>query len=277
MNQMLPLFANRHEPSVRGEPPPAENGSLHRRFRAGEVGYIHSRETGSAVDGPGIRLVFWTTGCAFRCQYCHNPDSWKLQNGTLTTLAELSREMAKYAPFVRAAGGGVTFSGGEPLVQDRFIVRAAALARELGLHVTLDTNGFYGHRLTDEELGRFDLYLLDLKASVPELHQRLVGQPLAPVRAFAERLGRAKRPTWVRLVLVPGLTDSEENVRGVARIAAQMGSVERVDVLPFHQLGRFKWERLGLRYPLANTVPPSPEKVEHARAIFRAFGLNCPA
>jgi len=277
MNQMLPIIGSRQGPSARGALTDEEKGALRRRFRSGELGYVHSHQAGSAVDGPGIRLVFWTSGCAFRCQYCHNPDSWKLQNGTPTPLTELAREMAKYAPFLRAAGGGVTFSGGEPLVQDRFIVRAAEEARSLGLHVTLDTNGFYGQRLTDEELSLFDLYLLDVKASLPELHQRLVKQPLAPVLDFAARLGRSSRPTWVRLVLVPSLTDGEENVRGVARIAAQMGSVERVDVLPFHQLGRYKWERLGLDYPLRDTEPPSPASVERARALFREFGLHCPS
>ncbi|MDB5815979.1 MAG: Pyruvate formate-lyase activating enzyme [Rhodocyclales bacterium] len=147
-------------------------------------------------------------------------------------------------------------------------------AEHMGLHTCLDTNGFLGERLTDADLKVIDLVLLDIKSWDPATHLRVT---VKPVLDFSRRLAEQNRPTWQRFVLVPGLTDVANNIEGVARFAASLGNIERVDVLPFHQLGKFKWEALGMRYELADTKSPSNESLEFARTIFRRYGLNCPA
>lgn len=253
-----------------------DDDDAYRLSREGRWGFIHSEETGSAVDGPGMRVVFWTTGCEFRCTYCHNPDTWKMKNGQLVCVDDVLDELRKYGDFLRIAGGGVTISGGEPLVQDRFVMNILRGANAMQLHTALDTNGFLGDRLSDEELDEIDLFLLDIKSWDPATHQRVTGQPVEPVLAFARRLAKRRRPTWLRFVLVPGETDAHDNVEGVARFAASLGNIERADILPFHQLGKFKWEQMGMRYELADTPAPTPEQVEQARKIFRDAGLNCP-
>jgi pyruvate formate lyase activating enzyme len=242
-------------------------------FAAGEWGYVHSEQVGSAVDGPGIRLVVWTTGCDFRCLYCHNPDTWKLKHGRPARADDVVGEIGRYRQYLRLAGGGVTLSGGEPLLQDRFVARVLRGARGLGVHTAVDTNGFLGERLSDGELGDVDLVLLDLKAGSERAHVRLTGQALAPVHAFARRLARLRRPAWVRYVLVPGITDEPEELEQVAAFAATLGNVERVEVLPFHQLGRAKWQQLGLPYRLDGVRPRAEASVARAREIFAAHGV----
>lgn len=275
----------KHEPLHKGsrfELRSSENDSIndddaYELAREGRWGFLHSEETGSAVDGPGMRVVFWTTGCEFRCIYCHNPDTWKLKQGQLVCVDDILDELKKYKDYLRFAGGGVTVSGGEPLVQDRFVMNILRGAREMGIHTALDTNGFLGDKLSDAELDEIDLFLLDIKSWDPETHVRVTAKPVEPVLAFARRLAERKRPTWIRFVLVPGYTDARENIEGIAKFVASLGNVERVDVLPFHQLGRFKWEQMGMKYELANASSPSNESVQEAKAIFIANGLNCPS
>jgi len=170
--------------------------------------------------------------------------------------------------------GGLTISGGEPLMQQRFVLNVFSAARKMGVHTALDTNGFLADRLTDEDLPLIDLVLLDLKAMTPDLHRRLTGMDNQPVHQFARRLAALGRPIWVRFVLVPGWTDDMAEVERIAEFASGLGNVQRVDVLPFHQLGRFKWEKLGIDYQLRNTEPPLPAKTEEAIARFRAKGLK---
>jgi pyruvate formate lyase activating enzyme len=243
-------------------------------LQSGQMGFLHSFTTGSAVDGPGVRVVAWTSGCQFKCLYCHNPDTWKMSNGIPVTLERAIEELSKYRSSLSVMKGGFTLSGGEPLVQDRFAVNLCAAARKMGIHTALDTNGFLGERLSDEELLAFDLVLLDLKMWDDARHRTLTGQPVGPVHDFARRLAAKKRPVWVRFVLVPGLTDDAANVEAIAKFAASLGNVERVDVLPFHQMGRFKWKELKMDYTLDTTGPPAPEDVERAVAAFRAQGLK---
>ena len=243
-------------------------------LQSGQMGFLHSFTTGSAVDGPGIRVVAWTTGCQFKCLYCHNPDTWKMSNGIPVTLQRATEELAKYRTGLGVMKGGFTLSGGEPLVQDRFAVNLCSAARKMGIHTALDTNGFLGERLSDAELESFDLVLLDLKMFDDARHRTLTGQPVGPVHDFARRLAAKRRPVWVRFVLVPGLTDDAENVEAIARFAAGLGNVDRVDVLPFHQMGKFKWEALKMDYRLAGTAPPEPPIVESAVGRFRAAGLK---
>lgn len=241
---------------------------------SGEVGFLHSFTTGSAVDGPGIRVVAWTTACMFRCRYCHNPDTWTLSNGTPVTITQATDELRKYAPGIKAMRGGFTLSGGEPLMQARFAVRLLRAAKQLGVHTAVETNGVYGEKLSDAELGDIDLVILDMKAFTPDQHKRVTGTGNEDVLAFCRRLAALRRPMWFRYVLVPGLTDDPDEMRQVARFAASLGVVERAEILPFHQLGSYKWERLGIDYSLSATNAPSPEAVAQAVEIFRAAGLR---
>jgi pyruvate formate lyase activating enzyme len=197
-----------------------------------------------------------------------------MMNGMPVTLARAIEEIRKYRQGLKVMGGGFTLSGGEPLMQDRFAVRLFTAAKAIGIHTALDTNGNLGERLSDDELDQIDLVLLDIKTWDPERHRSLTGKDVAPTLDFARRLARRKRPIWLRFVLVPGLTDDRENVEPIAKFAAGLGNVERVDVLPFHQMGRFKWKELGLDYTLSNVLPPTMEQVEVACEQFRAVGLK---
>ena len=243
-------------------------------LRTGDIGFLHSFTTGSAVDGPGIRVVAWTAGCQLRCVYCHNPDTWTMTNGIPVTIARATEVLGKYRHGLKTMSGGFTLSGGEPLMQDRFAAKLFAAAKKMGIHTALDTNGYLGDRLSDAELDTIDLVLLDLKAWDPERHRRLVGVDNAPTLAFARRLASRGRRMWVRFVLVPGWSDDPEEIANIAAFAASLGNVDRVDVLPFHQMGRFKWKKLGLEYELEDVEPPSPEVVERTCRVFRDKGLT---
>jgi len=244
-------------------------------LKTGDMGFLHSYTTGSAVDGPGIRVVAWTTACMFRCQYCHNPDTWTLSNGIPVTLERAIDGVRKYAHGLKLMHGGFTLSGGEPLMQDRFAVRLLSAVKAMGVHTAIESNGFYSERLTDEELTLIDLVILDMKAFEPAQHERVTGiRDNAPVLAFGRRLAALRRPMWLRYVLVPGLTDDPQEMAKIAAYGASLGVVERVEILPFHQLGQHKWERLGLDYSLAGTEPPDKEAVDRAIAVFSAAGLN---
>ena len=240
----------------------------------GEMGFIQSFTTGSTVDGPGVRVVGWTTGCHWRCLYCHNPDTWTMSNGIPVTLARATEELRKYRSGLKVMSGGFTLSGGEPLLQDRFAVKLFTAVKAMGIHTALDTNGSLGKRLTDEELEKIDLVLLDIKGWDAKRHLNLTGMDNGPVLDFACRLAARGVPAWLRFVLVPGLTDDAEEIARIAGFAAGLGNVERVDVLPFHQMGRFKWKELRLNYTLEHVAPPTREAVERALAQFRAEGLK---
>jgi pyruvate formate lyase activating enzyme len=240
----------------------------------GDMGFLHSFTTGSTVDGPGVRVVAWTAGCNWRCLYCHNPDTWTMTNGIPVTLAQAVEELGRYRHGLKTMGGGFTLSGGEALMQDRFAVKLLAAAKSMGIHTALDTNGSLGSRLSDAELHSIDLVLLDLKGWDPERHRQLTGMDVEPTLEFARRLAELGRPIWVRFVLVPGLTDDPAEVEAMARFAADLGTVRRVDVLPFHQMGRFKWKELGLDYTLDHVEPPTAERVERTLSAFRAAGLE---
>jgi pyruvate formate lyase activating enzyme len=240
----------------------------------GDMGFLHSYTTGSAVDGPGIRVVAWTTGCMWRCRYCHNPDTWTVTNGMPVSVARATEELSKYRHSLKAMKGGFTLSGGEPLMQHRFAMKLAAASKALGIHTAIETNGYFGDKVSDAELANVDLVLLGIKTWGGTRHEALTGVDIAPTLTFARRLAAMSKPIWVRYVLVPGLTDDPEIQKGIAEFAAGLGTVERVEVLPFHQLGAFKWERLGLDYTLRNVQPPSRDGVVSACTIFRQSGLK---
>ena len=241
---------------------------------SGDVGFLHSFTTGATVDGPGVRVVAWTAGCMWRCRYCHNPDTWTMTNGTPVSIARAADELGKYRRGLNLMEGGFTLSGGEPLMQHRFAVKLFTAAKDLGIHTALDTNGFYGARLSDGELEQVDLVLLDMKTWSAERHLALTGMDNAPTLEFARRLAGRKRPVWLRYVLVPGLTDDAGDIAHLARFAATLGNVERVDVLPFHQMGKYKWAQLQLPYTLPDTEPPDAQLVQRTVDLFRGEGLS---
>ena len=248
--------------------------AVKKALETGDMGFLHSFTTGSTVDGPGVRLVGWTAGCMWRCLYCHNPDTWNMMNGMPVPLERAVDELGKYRHGLKIMSGGFTLSGGEPLMQDRFAVRLFSAAKAMGIHTCVETNGYLGDRLSDDELETIDLVMLGIKTWGAEKHQHLTGKDIAPTLQFARRLADLRRPIWVRFVLVPGVTDEKEDVAQIAKFAAGLGNVKRVEVLPFHQMGRFKWKALDLNYALDEFPPPTQELVEKTCAIFRAEGLN---
>jgi pyruvate formate lyase activating enzyme len=240
----------------------------------GDMGFLHSFTTGSAVDGPGMRVVAWMTGCMWRCQYCHNPDTWTMRNGIPVSVGRAVEQLGKYRHGLKVMSGGVTISGGEPLLQQKFVFKVLAGAKKLGIHTAIETNGHLGANLSDADLANLDLVLLGIKSWDPVRHKDLTGREIGPTLDFARRLATAGKPIWVRFVLVPGVTDFADDIAGIAKFAASLGNVQRVEVLPFHQMGRFKWQQLGMRYRLEETQPPTPESHEQACAVFRAEGLE---
>jgi pyruvate formate lyase activating enzyme len=190
---------------------------------SGDMGFLHSFTTGSTVDGPGVRVVAWTSGCQFRCLYCHNPDTWTMTNGIPVTVERAAEELGKYRHGLKTMRGGFTLSGGEPLMQHRFAVKLFTAAQAMGIHTALDTNGYFGDRLTDEELETINLVLLDIKSWDAERHLRLTGMDVGPVLDFAKRLAARRRPIWLRFVLVPGLTDNMDDIAEIARFTGGLG------------------------------------------------------
>ena len=243
--------------------------------RSGSLGSVHSWELVTAVDGPGTRLTVFLAGCPLQCLYCHNPDTMQMRRGQDVAADEILARVARYRPVFRATGGGLTVSGGEPLMQPAFLARLLRGAKAMDVHTTVDTSGFLGGQCTDQMLENIDLVLLDIKSGLPDTYRKVTGRALQPTLDFGQRLRDAGTRTWVRFVLVPGLTDDPENVESVADHVANLGPVvERVEVLPFHQMGRDKWDELGMRYELGETKAPTPELVERVRATFRDRGLS---
>ncbi|GAA1534765.1 pyruvate formate-lyase-activating protein [Dactylosporangium maewongense] len=237
-------------------------------------GRLHSWDVSTGVDGPGTRFVAFLAGCPLRCLYCQNPDTWRMRDGTATTAGGVVDQVRTFTDFVRTTGGGMTVSGGEPLLQPAFTHALFTGARQLGLHTALDTSGALGARAGDDLLDVTDLVLLDIKAWDPARYHRLTGGSIAPTLDFARRLAGRGTPVWVRYVLVPGLTDDPADVEGVAGFAAGLGNVERVDVLPFHRLGAAKYDRLGIPFTLRDTPPPGEALLTRVRDTFAAAGLT---
>lgn len=258
--------------------------SRHERLtamREGRLGSVHSWELVTAVDGPGTRLTTFLSGCPLQCLYCHNPDTLAMKDGHPVTSDELLARIARYRGVFRATGGGITLSGGEVLMQPAFAARILRGAKDLGIHTAIDTSGFLGAAATDAMLEDVDLVLLDVKSGDPDTYRRVTGRDLEPTLAFGRRLAEMPHgpEVWIRFVLVPGLTDDIDNVERVAEYAASLneimpGTVTRVEVLPFHQMGRDKWAALGRDYQLGHTQPPTPALTERVRDQFRAHGLT---
>jgi len=258
-------------------------------MRDGELGSIHSWELVTAVDGPGTRLTVFFNGCPLRCLYCHNPDTFEMRDGEPVTAEELLKKIRRYVPVFKATKGGITLSGGEVLMQPAFAAKILRGAKEMGVHTAIDTSGYLGKSLTDDMLKDVDLVLLDVKSGKPEVYKQLAGRELAPTLEFGRRLAQAGLPggvdtetppvIWLRFVVVPGYTDAVDNVEPIADYVAELekirpGVIERVEILPFHQMGRDKWKEIGIPYALDDVNPPSKELVERVREQFRSKGLT---
>ncbi len=235
-------------------------------------GFVHSVETCGTVDGPGVRYVLFLHGCPLRCQYCHNPDAQGKPSGATKTAEDAFADVLKYKSFIRK--GGLTISGGEPLLQADFVHAMFRMAKENGLHTTLDTSGFVGHKASDELLDETDLVLLDIKSFSPMTHKMVTGVCVDQTLKFAKRLDARGNKVWIRFVLVPGLTDSEKNIDGLAEFVSTLGNVDRVEILPFHKMGEGKYRRSGLPYKLGNTPTPTDGEVQRARDIFARHGVE---
>lgn len=259
---------------LEGEHPDLTRPEMMEARRKGEIGLVHSWEMVTAVDGPGTRMTLFLSGCPLRCLFCHNPDTMGMKEGTVETADSILRRLKRRRPVFKASGGGLTISGGEALFQIEFTRRILAGAHEMGIHTCVDTSGYLGARLTDEDLDNIDLFLLDVKSSDPETYFKVTGRELQPTIDFGDRLAQKNKPVWARFVLVPGLTDDPDNIAGVADIVARWPNVERMEVLPFHNMGQDKWKALGLDYQLKDVRPPSEEDVEAAMEIFRSRGLH---
>jgi pyruvate formate lyase activating enzyme len=243
-------------------------------IRDNSTGSVHSWDLVTGADGPGTRMTLFMAGCGLRCQFCHNPDTWRMKDGVRHTVDEVMERVTRYATVMKVTDGGLTISGGEPLLQAKFVMSVFRRARDLNIHTALDTAGLLGSRITDDDLNYIDLFLLDIKSGIPETYKRVTGRPLQPTLDFANRLSRLGKTMWVRFVLVPDLTDAVENVEAIASFVATLDGVERMEILPFHQLGRAKWEATGEPYLLEKTEPPTKELIARVKAQFESHGLN---
>ncbi|HUL89088.1 MAG TPA: pyruvate formate-lyase-activating protein [Pseudolabrys sp.] len=264
---------SRHDLRVGLSPDAPDEGELKDEAQ-GAFGYVHSYETSSRYDGPGLRAVLFVSGCLLRCTYCHNPDTWHLKDGTHISVQQVIDRLGQFAPALRALDGGLTISGGEPMVQLAFTKQILAAAKKLGLHTAIETSGFLGDRVDESYLSVLDLVLLDIKSSNPDTYRKVTGRDLAPTLRFAERLSKMNKPVWVRFTLVPGHTDDPANVEGIAKFVAPMKNVEWVEVQPFHQLGAFKWKAMKLEYKNANTPTPTPDLIARVIEQFRTAGCR---
>ena len=264
---------SRHDLRV-GISPDAPDEGQFKDDGEGAFGYAHSYETSSRYDGPGLRVVLFLSGCLLRCTYCHNPDTWHLKDGTYVSAQQVLDRLGSFASALRALDGGLTISGGEPMVQLAFTKRILAGAKKLGLHTAIETSGFLGDRADDSFLSVLDLVLLDVKSSDPATYKKVTARDLAPTLRFAERLAKMNKPVWVRFTLVPGHTDDPANVEGIAKFVAPMKNVEWVEIQPFHQLGAFKWKAMDLEYKHVDTQRPTPELMNRVFEQFRAAGCR---
>ena len=243
-----------------------------------KIGYVHSIETFGNVDGPGIRFILFLQGCTLRCKYCHNRDSWKLNTGKEMTVDEVVTEILKYREFFDASGGGLTVSGGEPLIQLPFLIELFKACKQHGIHTNIDTSG--GIKLTDQNielldklLNYTDLMMLDIKLMDPKGHEDLIGVPNNHILEFGRYVAKSQTPLWIRRVIVPGLSDDESDLKATAAYIKelnQIGNIEKIEALPYHPMGESKWAELGFEYPLKGQRSPTNSEIERAEKILKS-------
>ncbi|WMJ87733.1 pyruvate formate-lyase-activating protein [Anaerocolumna sp. MB42-C2] len=236
------------------------------------IGRIHSLESCGTVDGPGIRFVVFMQGCPLRCQFCHNPDTWDTNKGIEYTPEQLMREIVKYKSYMGFSGGGVTFTGGEPLMQQGFILEMSKRCKAEGITVAIDTSGFIWNDDVKEILEYTDIVLLDIKNYNPIVYEEVTGVSLSPTLEFLDYLKEKKIKTWIRYVLVPGLTDNIESIRELSKHLSDYPNVSKIELLGFHKMGEYKWKELGIEYKLSATKEPSEELMKEVKNIFELSG-----
>ena len=238
-------------------------------------GRIHSIETMGTVDGPGIRYVVFTQGCPLRCVFCHNRDAWDPRGGREITVDELIQDVKQYLPFYKSSGGGITATGGEPTLQSDFVRELFARAKdELGLNTAMDTSGFVDIDKVEELLKVTDLVLLSIKHIDEIKHEEITGVSSRKIFAFMKYLREINKPVWIRYVVIPGLTDDREDVRRLAEFLTEFPNIQMVDILPYHTMGVYKWEAMGLEYPLKGVPSPDVKSVDEIKNVFREYGLK---
>ncbi len=237
-------------------------------------GKIHSVETCGTVDGPGIRYVIFFKGCPLRCVYCHNPDTWSGGESKTVSVSELFSDIKNYQDFMRFSGGGVTVTGGEPLVQSDFIYELFKLCRQNNIHTVVDTSGNIFNESVKKVFEYTDLVLLDIKAFSDDIFKRVTGKSIENTLLFAKWLDENNIDTWVRFVFVPTVNDDFDDIEKMADYVKGLKNVSRVEVLPFHKMGEYKWEELNLDYELKDVLPPKKEDIERVKKIFSDRGLN---
>ena len=239
------------------------------------IGHIHSTESFGAADGPGVRFIVFMQGCHMRCRYCHNPDTWKMDGGDEVTADEILKRALRFKPYW-GKDGGITISAGEPLLQIDFVIELFKKAKELGINTCIDTAGnpftkeepFFSKF---EELMKYtDLLLLDLKEINPTRHKDLTGFDNSNIIEMAKYLSEINKPVWIRHVLVPEHSDFDEDLDALGDFIDTLSNVDRVEILPYHTLGKFKWENLGIPYTLESISPPSAERIENAKQRIHA-------
>lgn len=233
-------------------------------------GRIHSIETFGTVDGPGIRYVVFVQGCPLRCLYCHNRDTWDTKGGKEVTVDEIIEDLKKYIDYLKFSGGGISVTGGEPTLQPDFVTEIFRRCKEMGVHTALDTSGFTDLSRVTELLKYTDLVLLDIKQANPEMHKILTGVSNDKNKVFAHHLSDIGIPVWIRYVLVPGYTDDPEDLKAAADFIGGLTNVERIDVLPYHSMGEYKWQQMGEKYKLHDVQPPDQKQVEYAKELLES-------
>lgn len=225
------------------------------------IGRIHSIETFGTVDGPGIRYIVFMQGCPLRCLYCHNRDAWDIQSGRELTVDEIIDDLQNYIEYIQFSGGGITLSGGEPTMQSEFVLALFKRCKELDIHTALDTSGYVEVQKTVALLEYTDLVLLDVKQAIQEKHKALTGVGMNKIHTFARYLSEKNIPIWIRYVLVPGYTNSKEDLEAAAKFIGTLKNVQKIDVLPYHSLGEYKWDKIGVNYALKGVEPLHKKKL----------------
>lgn len=234
---------------------------------------IHSVETCGTLDGPGIRYIAFLQGCPLRCQYCHNPDTWDPSSGNLLTASEIVEDVKKYKSYIQASNGGFTASGGEPLLQSKFILELFKLLKDEGVHTAIDTSGYIYNDSVKEALEYTDLVLLDIKSINRDVFENITAVKIDNTLKLMDYLQSINLPVWIRNVIVPDLSDNLDDIDQLGKYLSGFSNIDRVELLPFHKLGEFKWEQLGLSYNLSETKPPSHELMQTAKDIISSYKL----
>ena len=235
------------------------------------VGRVHSIETCGTVDGPGIRFVIFMQGCPLRCKYCHNPDTWKANEGEEKTTDEIFEEISKYKSYMKFSDGGVTVTGGEPLLQIDFLTDLFKKCKTDGIHTAIDTSGYLFNEKAKELLKYTDLVLLDIKNFDPVQYQNITGVRLEPTLNFLDYLKEQHIPTWVRYVLVPTLSDDLKSIDALGKYLSEFDNIKKIEILPFHKMGEYKWQELSIPYELKDVEAPSKDLVKQVYEIFKKY------